>query len=256
MWTRKIVQPTTAEKAIPHKIPEKEEFVAPAAQIKEEKQNNLWKEVTDRVTKLSLEMMKLIQAVPAIEKRLEKEGLKTAYEVNKTGVRDDQAPVVLVECKIRKHWKAIDKATLDGGAGVNIMSERVRKLLELKCKPAPFRLRMADQTVSDPVGLVENIPIKVAGVKFETSFLVLEVGDSYDILLGRPWLRTSGAIHDWGTEELTMKVGTKKITVSTSSTTVPEKVKPEEIYWSKPQELWKKLEASNIVPLATVDLNW
>ena len=80
---------------------------------------------------------------------------------------------------------------------------------------------MADQTVSDPVGLVENIPIKVAGVKFETSFLVLEVGDSYDILLGRPWLRTAGAIHDWGTNELTMKVGTKKITVSTSSTTVP-----------------------------------
>ena len=136
------------------------------------------------------------------------------------------------------------------------MSERVRKLLELKCKPAPFRLRMADQTVSDPVGLVENIPIKVAGVKFETSFLVLEVGDSYDILLGRPWLRTAGAIHDWGTDELTMKVGTKKITVSTSSTTVPEKVRPEEIYWSEPQELWKKLEASNIVPLATVDLNW
>ena len=48
--------------------------------------------MTDRVTKLSLEMMKLIQAVPAIEKRLEKEELKTAYEVNKTGVRDDQAP--------------------------------------------------------------------------------------------------------------------------------------------------------------------
>ena len=53
-----------------------------------------------------------------------------------------------------------------------------------------------------------------------------------------------------------MKIGTKKITVSTSSTTVPEKVRPEEIYWSEPQELWKKLEASNIVPLATVDLNW
>eukprot|EP00250_Pteridium_aquilinum_P030169 c40771_g1_i1 orf=120-527(+) len=135
------------------------------------------------------------------------------------------------------------------------MSERVRKLLDLKCKPTPFRLRMADQTISDPVGMVENIPIKVGGVKFETSFLILEVGDSYDVLLGRPWLRTAGAIHDWGTNELTMKIGTKKITVSTSSTTVPEKERLEEIYWSEPQELWKKLEAINIVLLATVDLN-
>ena len=59
--------------------------------------------MTDKVTKFSLEMIKLTQAVPAIKKRLEKEGLKTAYEVNTTGIRDDQAPVVLVECKIRKH---------------------------------------------------------------------------------------------------------------------------------------------------------
>ena len=107
-------------------------------------------------------------------------------EVNKTGIRDDQAPIVLVECKNRKHWKAIDKATLDGGAGVNIMSKRVRKQLDLKYKPAPFKLRMADQTVSHPVGIVENVPIRVAGIKFETSFLILEVGDSYDVLLGRP----------------------------------------------------------------------
>ena len=103
VWTRKIVQQASLEESIPHKLQNKEEPEALAVPIKEEKQNNLWKEVTDRVTKLSLEMMKLVQAVPAIEKRLEKEGLKTAYEVNKTGMRDDQAPVVLVECKIRKH---------------------------------------------------------------------------------------------------------------------------------------------------------
>ena len=164
--------------------------------------------------------------MPAIEQQLKKEGLKLAYEVNKTGIRDDQAPVVLVECKIRKHWKAIDKATLDGGAGVNIMSERIKKQLDVKCKSAPFRLQMADQMVSGPVGMVENVPIRVAGVKSETSFLILEVGDSYDVFLGRRWLRTIGAIHDWGTYELTMKIGTKKVTVLTSSTTVPEKNGP------------------------------
>ena len=61
-----------------------------------------------------------------------------AYKINKTGIRDDQAPVINLECKVRKHWKEVDKATMDGGAGVNIMSEKLRKHLGLSQKPAPF----------------------------------------------------------------------------------------------------------------------
>ena len=108
----------------------------------------LWKEVTERVTKLSLELEKLVKAVPVLEELLEKEGLKTAYEVNRASIRDDRAPVINVDCKIRKHWKPVEKATLDGGAGVNVMSERVRKRLGLQSKPAPFKLRMANQTIT------------------------------------------------------------------------------------------------------------
>ena len=126
MWTRKAIQQAHPKETKLLILQEENETEKPSTQKRAEKQNNLWKEVTERVTKLSLEMIKLVQAVPTIEQRLEKEGLKLAYEVNKTGIRDDQALVVLVECKIRKHWKAIDKATLDGGAGVNIMSERSR----------------------------------------------------------------------------------------------------------------------------------
>ena len=127
------------------------------------------------------------------------------YEINRTGIRDDQAPVVALECKIRKHWKNLSKVTLDRGAGVNVMSEKVRKLLELTCVPAPFQLRMADQTLAEPHGMVTDVPIRIAGIKFQATFLVLDVGDAYDMLLGRPWLRAAGAVHDWGTDQLTMK---------------------------------------------------
>ena len=69
---------------------------------------------------------------------------------------------------------------------------------------------MADQAITEPLGMVENIPIRTAGVKFEASFLILEVGNSYHMLLGRPWLRAAGAVHDWGTDELTtIKWGVK-----------------------------------------------
>lgn len=215
----------------------------------------LWQTVTERVTKLSLELSKLAEALPVVEEMLEKEGLKTAYELNKTSIRDDQAPVVPVEYKIRKHWKPIEMATLDGGAGVNIMSERVRKYLGLQYKPAPFKLRMANQAISEPLGMVEDVPIRVAGVKFEASFLILDVGNCYDMLLGRPWLRTAGAVHDWGTDELTMNLGTRKITISTLTTEVPKESRPGDIFVSEPQELWKKLAESNIVPIDTLDLN-
>ena len=140
--------------------------------------------MTERVTRLSLELSKLVQVVPVLEELLEKEGLKTAYEINRASIRDDRAPVISVDCKIRKHWKPVEKATLDGGAGVNVMSEKVRKQLELQSKPAPFKLKMANQTITDPLGMVENVPIRIAGVKFEASFLILEVGDSYDMMLG------------------------------------------------------------------------
>ena len=32
--------------------------------------------------------------------------------------------------------------------------------------------------------MIENVPIRVGGVKFETLFLVLDVGEAYYMLLG------------------------------------------------------------------------
>ena len=43
------------------------------------------------------------------------------------------------------------------------------------------------------------------GVQIWTSFLVLEVGDAYDMLLDRPWLRAVGVVHDCKTNQLTMQ---------------------------------------------------
>ena len=109
--------------------------------------------------------------------------------------------------------------------------------------------------MASELGMVENIPIRTTGVKFEASFLILDVGNSYDMLLGRPWLRAAGGVHDWGTDELTIKRGNKKITLSTSVTEVPKASRPEEVYSAESDDLWGKLEACNIVPVATLDLN-
>ena len=221
----------------------------------EEEKKGHWKELSDRVANISVQIAELAQAFPAVEKILEQQGLKEAYEVNRTGIRDDQAPVVSLECKIRKHWKPLDKVTLDGGAGVNVMSARVCKLLGLTCKAAPFQLRMANQTVAEPQGLVEDVPIRVGGVRFNTSFLVLDVGEAYDMLLGRPWLRAAGAVHDWKTDKLKMQDSKRTVVISTALAEIPKSRRPGDIYIAEASDIWKKLEANLIIPMTVVDLN-
>lgn len=215
-----------------------------------------WEAINERLQRLSLDVPSLAKGIPVMDKILEEQGWKEAYELNKSGIRDDQAPIIAVECKIRKHWKPVERVTLDGGAGVNVMSERVRRLLDLQVKAAPFKLRMADQTVSEPLGMVTQVPIRVGGVKFEASFLILDVGEAYDMLLGRPWLRAAGAVHDWGTDELTMQMGPKTVSISTRPVTVPVKCRPGQMYLAEPDQMWSKLKSSGIMPVATLDLNW
>ena len=103
--------------------------------------------------------------------------------------------------------------------------------------------------------MVENVPIRVGGVKFETSFLILDVGEAYDMLLGRPWLRAAGAVHNWGIDELTMKLESKTVMISTAPTSIPGKSRPGHLYVTEPEEMWRKLKATGIMPMATMDLN-
>lgn len=98
-------------------------------------------------------------------------------------IKDDQVPVIQLDCKVRKHWKPVSNVVIDGGARVNIMSKQTRRNLGItEVKDALFRVRMADQRIMQPLGMVENIPVKAGGLKFSASFLILDVGQSYSML--------------------------------------------------------------------------
>lgn len=72
---------------------------------------------------MTLGVLNVTKAVLETKQSWRKQELKEAYEVNKTQIRDDQAPIIRVDCKINKHWKQVEKVTLDGGARVNGVSE-------------------------------------------------------------------------------------------------------------------------------------
>ncbi len=89
-----------------------------------------------------------------------------------------------------------------------------------KPKPAPYNLRMVDQTTTKPMGLIRDLKIYVHGIPYITMFTILLnnlVDSSYSMLLGRPWLRDAKATHDWGSNTVTIEGnGTVRTIIITS----------------------------------------
>ena len=227
----------------------------------EEKKEYIYAQVCKRINQLTIELDKLRQALPACEafidqykKKKQQAEVMTATTAT---IKDDQVPTIQVECKVRKHWKHVNGVVVDGGAGVNIMDEHTQRALGItEMKEAPFRVRMADQRVVQPLGLVENIQVKTGGAKFSVSFLVLDVGDAYSMLLGRPWLKIAEAIHDWTTNTITLRSKGKKVFLNTNPKQVNDTQKPELLCQKQtPKQIEKMLASLNIVPTAEIDLN-
>ena len=64
---------------------------------------------------------------------------------------------------------------------------------------------MADQRKVQPLGIVKGHILKIAGLKYEISFIVLKLEESnyqYPMILGRPWLRAAKVKQDWGSNKL------------------------------------------------------
>ncbi len=98
---------------------------------------------------------------------------------------------------------------LDEGSGVNIITEQLRLSLGLsKLKPAPYNLRMANQSTTKPMGLIKDMKICVHGIPYITTFTILHnnvIDYSYSMLLGRPWLRDAKMAHDWRSNIVTIQ---------------------------------------------------
>ncbi|KAJ9162845.1 hypothetical protein P3X46_022587 [Hevea brasiliensis] len=95
--------------------------------------------------------------------------------------------------------KKIDKALCDLRASVSLMPLSICKKLEIgELKPTTISLQLADRSVKYPIGILENIPIKVGKVFIPVDFIVLEMEEDVKIpiILGRPFMATAGAIID------------------------------------------------------------
>ena len=67
-----------------------------------------------------------------------------------------------------------------------------------KLTPTEISLQMADKSTAIPIGICEDVHVVVANVTILTDFVILEMpeDDNMSIILGRPFLNTTGAFID------------------------------------------------------------
>ena len=74
---------------------------------------------------------------------------------------------------------------------------------------------MADKSTAIPIGICEDVPVVVANVTILTDFVILDIpeDDSMSIILGRPFLKTAGAVIDCNKGDVTFHVNGNEYTV-------------------------------------------
>ncbi|XP_024007245.1 uncharacterized protein LOC112083450 [Eutrema salsugineum] len=104
----------------------------------------------------------------------------------------------------------------DLGASVSLMSFLVAQRLGFRVfKPAKTSLVLADRSVRLPIGLLEDPSVKVGGFEVPTDFIVLEMDEEpvNPLILGRPFLATSGAIIDVRGGKIELHLGSESLTL-------------------------------------------
>nr|GEY47851.1 reverse transcriptase domain-containing protein [Tanacetum cinerariifolium] len=112
-------------------------------------------------------------------------------------------------------------ALADLGASINLMTFSIWKRLSLPdLTPTCMTLELADRSIFHPVGVAEDVYVKVGSFHFPANFVVVDfdVDPRVPLILGRSFLKTRRALIDVFEGELTLRVGKEAITFNLDQT--------------------------------------
>ena len=115
-------------------------------------------------------------------------------------------------CTIGKY--EFKQALCDSGASINFIPLSVVQRLSLgELTPKEIILQMADRSMAQPEGVLEDVLVKVGKFIFVMDFVVMKMEEETQVplLLGRPFLATRAALIDVQNGELTLRVGNKAV---------------------------------------------
>ena len=103
---------------------------------------------------------------------------------------------------------------LYSGASKNLMSLSVVQRLSLgELTPIAITLQMAERSMAQPEGVLEDVVVKVGKFIFPVDFVIMKMEEDTQVplLLGRPFLATGAALIDVQKGELTLRVGNEAV---------------------------------------------
>ena len=106
------------------------------------------------------------------------------------------------------------KALCDSGASINLMPLSVVQRLSLgELTPTTIILQMADRSMAQPEGVLEDELVKVGKFIFPVDFVVMKMEEDNQVplLLRRPFLATGAALIDVKKGELALRVGNEAV---------------------------------------------
>nr|GFC38166.1 reverse transcriptase domain-containing protein [Tanacetum cinerariifolium] len=107
-------------------------------------------------------------------------------------------------------------ALADLGVSINLMPLSIWKKLKLPTlNDTKMVLELADQSISKPTGVAENVFVKVGKFYFPANFVILDfVADPrVPLILGRPFLTTAHALIDVYKGEITLRHDDQSLTL-------------------------------------------
>ncbi|GJT80312.1 reverse transcriptase domain-containing protein [Tanacetum coccineum] len=114
----------------------------------------------------------------------------------------------LIPCALQELNRT--NALADSRASINLLPHSIYKKLELEAlTPTRMTLELANRSITHPMGIAEDVVVRVDGFTFLADFVVVnfEPNPRVPIILGRPFLRTAKALIDLYEEKLTLRVG-------------------------------------------------
>ncbi|GKC28733.1 reverse transcriptase domain-containing protein [Tanacetum coccineum] len=112
-------------------------------------------------------------------------------------------------------------ALADLGASINLMPLSVWKRLSLlELTPTCMTLELVDRTISQPIGIAEDVYVKVGKFHLQADFVVVDfdADPRVPLILGRSFLKTGRALIDVYEGELTLRVRKEAITFNLDQT--------------------------------------
>jgi len=109
----------------------------------------------------------------------------------------------------------VDKVLFDLRVSINLMSLSMCWRIEnLKIAPTRMTLQLADCSIAELDGLVEDVLVKVRLFNFPVDFVIMDIEEDLDIplILGHPFMLTAKCVVDMGNGNLEISVEDQKVT--------------------------------------------